>query len=103
MFTDNQPLTLHKLMGMGCIVIVTAIYLSGTDDLDQLLALLSKFFKLSCLYCRGMCTQKLFRIYVKGILHIPRRVILWYVGTLKVIEIHLYFRAFLYRVAQTDE
>ena len=53
----------------------------------SLIHILSKFFKLSCLYCRGMCTQKLFRIYVKGILHIPRRVILWYVGTLKVIAV----------------
>ena len=56
-----SALTLHKLMRMGSVIIIAAIYLTGTDYLDQLLALGMTLLQLTHLYGSCMRTQQLLR------------------------------------------
>jgi len=51
----------------------------------------------------GMGTQKSFRCYKKGVLHIPGRMVLGQIQRLKIIIVHLNLGALGYGKTQTQE
>lgn len=97
----HQPFHLGELMGVGGIIIIPSVYFSGTDDLDRNPSLPG--FHGAYLNRGGLGPQQDLRCDVKGILHIPGRMVFGKVEGLKIIIICLHFRTLRHFKAHSDK